>query len=325
MGLKVALFLALSMVVCSFCGKDFQSVNRHAWRCQARMEDVNPDTNEETAEPVNPTGEIQCICGKICKGVRGLRGHQRSCRSIKHMSDKLSINDIQDATGNVARISTLLEETPVTKPGIKLPKTSEEWDLANTFLQSKLNNIDVRTTGVSYAIDQLNKVTYEYFRETYGLINKGDEVAEELRNAYKDLSKKDLKKELKKLKNQQPQDSIEIRYVARLLREKLKGNVSSERPLKKDDTVLQRNFWGFCKRLFVKSNETKPTFSKSICENYFLKILSPLNPSKAFNLPSWIPSLQAPTVQFTNQPVTYRKICKIVNRMKSSGSPCPLD
>ena len=44
-----------------------------------------------------------------------------------------------------------------------------------------------------------------------------------------------------------------------------------------------------------------------------------------FNIPSWIPSLQAPTVEFPGQPVTYKKICKIINRMKSSGSPCPID
>ena len=114
--------------------------------------------------------------------------------------------------------------------------------------------------------------------------------------------------------------------MAKLLREKVQsGDVKSKRPLEKDDVTLQRNFWGFCKRLFVKSNETKPTFSKSTCENYFLKILSPLNPSKVFTLPAWIPQLHAPTTKFSDQPVTYKKICKIVNRMKASGCPCPLD
>ena len=44
-----------------------------------------------------------------------------------------------------------------------------------------------------------------------------------------------------------------------------------------------------------------------------------------FTIPSWIPCLQAPTAEFSGQPVTYKKICKIINRMKSSGSPCPID
>jgi len=328
MGLKVILLLVLSMVVCSFCGHDFQSVNRHAWRCQARMEEVNPEKGDETEEPNNLAGELKCICGKVCKGLRGLRGHQRSCRSIKHMSEELSEDDIQNATGNVACSSTLLDENPVVKPGIKLPKTQQEWEMANTYLQSKLTTIDVSRMGVTYALDELNKVTYEYFRETYGCINNEDEVSKELKEAYKDHAKKDLKKELKILKKQQPQDPIRIKYVAKLLRVKLQNkevDVSRKMSLQKDDTALLRNFWGFCKRLFVKSNEIKPTFSKSTCENYFLKILSPLNPSKVFTIPSWIPRLTAPTVEFSNQPVTYKKICKVINRIKSSGSPCPID
>ena len=329
MGIKIVLVLVLSMVVCSFCGNDFKSVNRHVWRCQARMEEVNPDKGDEAEELSNISGELKCICGKVCKGLRGLRGHQRSCRSIKHMSDEISVEDtIQDRTGNVACNSTFLDENPNIKPGIKLPKTNEEWELANTYFKSQLNLIDINTMGVSHALIELNNVTYDYFKETYGLFNSENQTINKLKDIYKDFSKNDLKKELKKLKNRQPQDPEKIKYVAKLLRGKLQNkeiDVSSKRPLQEDDTALQRNFWGFCKRLFVKSNETKPTFSKSTCENYFLKVLSPLNPSKVFTIPSWIPRLNGPTVEFSKEPVSYKKICKVINRMKSSGSPCPLD
>ena len=58
MGLKVILLIVLSMVVCSFCGHDFQSVNRHAWRCQVRMEEVNPEKGDEKEEPNNLAGEL---------------------------------------------------------------------------------------------------------------------------------------------------------------------------------------------------------------------------------------------------------------------------
>ena len=174
------------------------------------MEEVNPEKGDEKEEPNNLAGELKCICGKVCKGLRGLRGHQRSCRSIKHMSDELSRDDMQNVTGNVVRSSTLLDENPVVKPGIKLPKTQQEWELANTYLQSKLSTIDVSEMGVTYALDELNKVTYEYFRETCGLVNNKDKITKELKDAYKDHAKKDLKKELNKLKNQQPQDPIRI-------------------------------------------------------------------------------------------------------------------
>ena len=144
---------------------------------------------------------------------------------------------------------------------------------------------------------------------------------------YKDFTKKDLKKELKKLKSQQTHDATRIKYVAKLLRGKVENkdaDVKSTSPLQ-DDMTLQRNYWGFCKRLFVKSKETLPSFSKTICENYFLEVLSPENPSKVFNIPSWIPRLNAPKEKFSNEPVSYKKICKVINRLKSSGSPCPSD
>ena len=90
--------------------------------------------------------------------------------------------------------------------------------------------------GVTYALDELNKVTYGYFRETCGLVNNKEEITKELKDAYKDHAKKDLKKELNKLKNQQPQDPIRIKYVAKLLRGKIqnkKVDVSSKNRYKK--------------------------------------------------------------------------------------------
>ena len=176
MGLKVVLLLVLSMIVCSFYGKDFQSVNRHSWKCQARMEEVNPVREEETPEINNIPGELKCICGKICKGLRGLRSHQRSCRSIKHMGDEISMNDaVHDLSGNVAKRSVLLEETPKVKSGIKLPNNSEEWKIANIYFQSSLSTIDITRVRISHALDEFNRVTYDYFNENYGLINNKDQ------------------------------------------------------------------------------------------------------------------------------------------------------
>ena len=32
--------------------------------------------------------QVQCCCGKICKGTRGLKAHQRTCRFIKGLNDE---------------------------------------------------------------------------------------------------------------------------------------------------------------------------------------------------------------------------------------------
>ena len=69
----------------------------------------------------------------------------------------------------------MLNENPNRKPGIKLPKNKEEWELANTYFQLKLNSIDISRMGVNYALYEFNKVACEYFfRDNYGQINIDD-------------------------------------------------------------------------------------------------------------------------------------------------------
>ena len=134
-----------------------------------------------------------------------------------------------------------------------------------------------------------------------------------------------MKKELKLLKSQQDPDIIRIKFLSKLLREKISKTQMNKASHKNNDFEVTRNFWGFCKRLFVKSASVLPNFSKTECENYFSKILAPSHVSKIFTIPKWIKQLAAPTIPFKKNIVTYKQICKIINRMKSSASPCPID
>ena len=34
--------------------------------------------------------EISCVCGKVCKGNRGLKSHQRACRTIRGLNRELT-------------------------------------------------------------------------------------------------------------------------------------------------------------------------------------------------------------------------------------------
>ena len=44
-----------------------------------------------------------------------------------------------------------------------------------------------------------------------------------------------------------------------------------------------------------------------------------------FTIPSWIPKLKKPNIPFNLPRPSYQEITRIIKRMKSSGSPCPLD
>ena len=55
------------------------------------------------------------------------------------------------------------------------------------------------------------------------------------------------------------------------------------------------------------------------------RTLLSVNPTKVFNLPSWIPTLSDPVIPFNLEPPTYQQISNVIRKMKASGSPCPLD
>ena len=61
------------------------------------------------------------------------------------------------------------------------------------------------------------------------------------------------------------------------------------------------------------------------CFSYFTKTLAAIHPNKQFTIPSWIPALSDPEVQFDLDPPSYQQVTNIIRRMKASVSPCPLD
>ena len=92
--------LLLVCAICSFCGKNFESLGTHQWRCKQKLHHVENVHNSTTSlgkmpviislgiAPPKRSG-IKCCCGKVCRGARGLKMHQRSCRVILGLNDEL--------------------------------------------------------------------------------------------------------------------------------------------------------------------------------------------------------------------------------------------
>ena len=104
---KWVTILFLAFTVCEFCGKDFKEVSRHKWRCKSRSHQSSSNNhvandNASSSNIVNPeiinnksvanVEHIHCSSGKKCKGLRGLKAQQRSCRVIKSMGDNFVDN-----------------------------------------------------------------------------------------------------------------------------------------------------------------------------------------------------------------------------------------
>ena len=118
----------------------------------------------------------------------------------------------------------------------------------------------------------------------------------------------------------------EIKYVARLIRGRLANPKSTGTSTYTDhDKSINKSFWGYVKRTMQNKPSLLPSFSLDSCNKYFLSLVSAKAPNRSFPMPSWIPSSAAPVHPFNLQPPSYQKITSVIQRMKASSSPSPLD
>ena len=355
------LLMLLVCIICSFCGKDFVTLGRHSWRCKQRVNHAEQDySNDNTGNQkpvmnspnviISSQTVIKCCCGKTCKGARGLKMHQRSCRVINGLDSEMHTHLEEQSTSNFDTENTLnineitrnctptVDEAniPVLKKGVKLPKNNFEWSTANDYFKFALqSNQPITSQDLDSNIKVLNNIVYDYFAEHFGYTKSLSDNS--LVNKYKDYTVKDLKKTLKDLKsiNKEPD---EIRYVSHILRKKLRpdnsksysstssqnNSHSNSEPLN-HDKYIGKNFWGYVKNVMNTKETVLPSFNMTQCLSYFTKTLAAIYPTKLFTIPSWIPALSDPEVQFDLDPPSYQQITNIIRRMKASGSPCPLD
>ena len=349
--IRVSLLALFStLIVCGFCGKDFVSLGRHSWRCKGKVEyeqettvNVIPDVEMPLQEclPVKPYKAVKCCCGKVCKGPRGLKMHQRSCRVIEDLEDDLQQQmaevltehqneDNEEQVNPDISASSMQENFPHLKKGIKLPKTPLQWSTANDFFKLTFSNLPITAHDLNNSINTMVTVVYNYFSDNFGCVNNQNNV--EYQRKYESFSTKDLKKTLKKLKLENG-DISEIKFVAKKLRNLLNKSNSTDSHNNNShasadvdhDSLIGKNFWGYVKRFFKKNTSSLPSFNLTQCTSYFTKTLAAISPNKTFCIPSWIPKFSSPQTPFNLDPPTYQEITNIIRKMKPSGSPCPLD
>ena len=231
--------ILILFAVCSYCGLDFQSLGRHTWRCKKKtnerdethrgnsrgpQSDHNHFETDLSNASVNNTSIIKCCCGKRCKGLRGLKMHQRSCQVLYGLGKELE-DCFEETFENPAEDEKLVDEIneiPNTKPGVKLPKHENQWNLANDCFKMILPASDIASEGSQASIIKMNSAIYDYFGSNFGTFSNKDPDAS-YRDKYRDYNKHKLKAELKKLKKQ-CQDLSEIKFVSKLLRKKIITN-----------------------------------------------------------------------------------------------------
>ena len=265
-------------VVCSFCGQDFKSLGRHTWRCKEKLKTAEiaenvpnnssnlrkstlPITIDEYTE-VSNCSHVKCCCGKLCNGLRGLKMHQRSCRVIKSLTDETfeELEETENIDTGQELASVDFDSMPTIKPGIKLPKSDDQWKTTNAYFAASLPISEIDHSNISVQIAAMNSTIYNYFHDNFGTLE--DTITLGLFAKYNDMSKKELKSNLHQLKTSRA-NPLEIKYVAKLLRSKLKATPVTVSPID-NDIQIQKNFWGFIKANFQQSPVLLVHLTKSL-------------------------------------------------------------
>ena len=222
-------------ITCEFCGWESKWLGRHTWRCKEKLK--NTENSNTKSSNLNRTSrntlslaidgstnasncsEVKCCCGKHCNGLRGLKMHQRSFRIVKSMTSEtfevLEQSNFTDTGQDLESVDW--DSLPNIKAGVKLPKSDDQWKLANAYFAASMPISDIDKTNVELIIETMNSAIYSYFRENCGLL---DDSSSTLITKYKDISKSALKSSIESLKMSNAL-LAEIKYVAKYLRFKL--------------------------------------------------------------------------------------------------------
>ena len=90
-------------------------------------------------------------------------------------------------------------------------------------------------------------------------------------------------------------------------------------------SLIKKSFWKYAKEFIEKPREKLSSFNIHRCFSHFYQTFKPLCPRRFFLIPDWILRLPTPKIQFSTSPLTYREVTNTMRKMKTSGSPCPLN
>ena len=337
-----------------FCIKDFISLGRHAWRCKGRIttttaiietnnQSIFPNTSlatqnnnndlitqaENTFDPhgnENKEHKFRCYRGREFNTLRGLNTHRRSC-IVKETPDmkelfKDTTEEIDVTQNGDDEITDIITDMPkiFIKKGVILPNSERDWERTNQFFRSNLHHNN-EILNIDNEINLMQSSIYNDFSEQHGVVNDGKKSYD---TDYNVMTKNKLKRQSAVLKSRILNPEEEIKHVSRILRKNFRKKRISENYDHQSD--YYKYFWKYCEKASEpKEERVKPLFTENDCEKCFKNILSDKNRQKRFTSLLWMNTFKDPIINFNLEPPTYTEISKIISKMKSSASSCPLD
>ena len=197
--------------------------------------------------------------------MRGLKAHQRKCRFIKGLNDEL-YSTVDNANEQEEELpdnleELILESMPDLKPGVKLPNTDAQWKEADLFFRAELPISEIDESSVNKCVLKMTNTIYDFFANNFGTMKRANVSDEELHNRYANYTKQELKRALKDLKRNSPEDINSIRYVSKQLRNKVSSKVSPKQHFINHDAEIKNNLWRYTKLNLEAEDTPSPTFN----------------------------------------------------------------
>ena len=245
------------------------------------------------------------LLGNKFKGLGGIKKHQRSCRVIRGL-DKELVSELQNISDfeNQPYMNhhvVISGENPMFKTGIKFPKIDEQWNLANSYFKGELPAHEIENKSLDGMADQFNIKVYNCMADNYGFVDNSSDLDNSWKEKYIYYNKHKLKKCLRLLKANKPEDLNDIRFVSKLPRSKVQteqSSVTTTLTSINHNEMIKSDFWKYVKRFIEKPKKILPTFNQIVCTEYFRKTLQSMNPTKRFTIPSSIPAFKTPKYKY---------------------------
>ena len=206
-------------------------------------------------------------------------------------------------------------ENPMFKTGVKLPKSDEQWNLANSYFKAELPAHEIENKSLDDIAEQFNIKVYNYMADNYGLVNNASDLDNSLKEKYTDYNKHKLKKCLRLLKTNERENLNEIRFVSKLLRSKIQteqSSVTTKSTNINHNELIKSDFWKYVKRFIEKPKKILPTFNQIVCTEYFSHSLTPSVTPSLTSLLQSLPHSLTPCK-------SHKQYLLVMNRCDSNG------
>ena len=361
---------------CPYCHREFIRLGNHLPRCRERNgEDYSCYLSQKTLNKRRKTARKTCSqCGKSFLRLDTHLRNSTTCKISTFSSPMASLPSFKEAAtppsppasvaGNVppeappnhpsfnrqscapneyqtSRPSTSTLSAPVPSqhlPFLKLPKTSEEWMLADQELSASVVPIVLSGGTVDEKHEALCEGIYQYFSQKYGTQQKPASKPRQRRRGHQKRLKKitQQKNEARRKMRQAKRDGLDestIQTVAqefhRLLRLHSKASKLSVKSRAKIEALTARrhcakSFWRFAAQLLDEDEASaKPTFTACKAEEFFRNVYS--CETREFVRPNWLPAQPPPSFTFNEDSISIEELQRVISQTKSSSTPSPRD